>query len=98
MELRRVLHPVVGAATAFDAVPAREFVNAEQVAVVEHEALRILVLPLSGLGLVRPRNDLRDWLYRLRAPGFDTDEGEPIFETDGGHATHEIGVAGFDEV
>ena len=35
IELRGILHAVIGAAAAFDAIPAGEFVDAEQVAVVE---------------------------------------------------------------
>ena len=98
VELRGVLHAVVGAAAAFDAVPAGELVDPEQIAVVEHQALRVLVRPASDLLLVRPHDHLRDRLDRLRAPGLHVDERIAIFQADGRHGAHQIGVAGGDEV
>ena len=50
IELRGVLHADIDAAAAFDAVPAGELVDPEQVAVVEDEALRVFVRQLSDLG------------------------------------------------
>ena len=47
VELRGVLDADVGAAAAFDAVPAGELVDLEQVGVVEHQALRVFVGQLA---------------------------------------------------
>ena len=55
IELRGVLHAGIRAAAAFDAIPAGELVDAEQVAVVEDQALRVLVRQLADAGLVRPQ-------------------------------------------
>src|SRR5262249_49373066 len=68
VELRGVLQPIIRAAAAFDAVPAGEFVNPEEVSVVKHQALRVLGRPASDLLLVWSDDHLRNWFYRLRTP------------------------------
>ena len=98
IELRGVGQPVIGAAAALDPVPAGELVDLEQIGVVEDQALRILVRPPADLRFVRPRDHLGDRLDGLRAPGLDVDEGIAIFQADGRHGAHQIGVAGGDEV
>ena len=68
VELRRVLHAVVGPAAAFNAIPAGVLIDAEQIAVIKHQALRIFGWPTSDLLFVWPDDHLRDRFYRLRAP------------------------------
>ena len=98
VELRGILHAVIGAAAALDAVPAGELVDAEQVAVVEDQALRVLVRPFADLRFVRPRDHLRDRLDGLRAPGFHADERIAVFDADRRHGAHQVAVAGVDVV
>ena len=50
IELGGVLHAGIEPRAAFDAIPAGEFVDAEQVAVVEDQALRVLVRQLADRG------------------------------------------------
>jgi hypothetical protein len=69
VELRGVLNAGVQPRAAFDAVPAGELVHAEQIAVVEDQALRVFVRQLADLRFVRPHDQLGDRLDRLRAPG-----------------------------
>src|SRR6185503_18986506 len=83
--MRRVLNASVQSCAALDAVPAGELVDAEQVAVVEHQALRVLVRQLADAHLIRPDNKLGDWFDRLRAPGMHADERVAIFEADRRH-------------
>src|SRR6185437_9654471 len=98
VELRRVLNAIIGAAAAFDAIPAGELVDPKQIAGVEDEALRILVRPAAGLRLVWARDDLGDWLDRLRAPGLHANERIAVFDTDRRHRASKFAVAGLDEV
>ena len=93
-----VLNADVGAAAAFDAVPAGELVDLEQVGVVEDQALGILVRQLADAGLVRPHDDLRDRLDGLGAPGLDADERIAVFEADRRHGAELGAVAGRDIV
>ena len=75
----------MSASAALDAVPAGELVQAEQVGVVEDEALRVLVgsSPIAS----RPGDDdLGDRLDRLGAPRLGADERIAIFQTDCRHA------------
>ena len=98
VELGGVLHAIVGTAAAFDAIPAREFIDAEQVAVVKHQALRIFGRPASDLLFIRPHDHLSDRLYGLRPPRLHVDERIAILKTYCRHAAHQIGVARCDEV
>ncbi len=68
IELRGILDAGIEARAALDAVPAREFVDVEQIAVVEDQALRVLVRQLADVGFVRPDDKLGDRFDRLRAP------------------------------
>src|SRR5215510_3616980 len=92
VELGSVLKTIVCSSAAFGAIPAREFVDTEQVAVVKDQALRILVLPLSDLRLVRPQEHLRDRLQGLRTPGLNADERIAILQAGRRHAAHETVV------
>src|SRR5687768_15157971 len=85
IELGRSLNADIGTAAAFGAVPAGELVDPEQVCVVEHEALRVLVRQASNHLFVRPHDDLRDRLDRLRAPWLSADEGIAVLEANGRH-------------
>jgi hypothetical protein len=98
VELRGVLHAVIGAAAALDPVPAGELVDAEQIAVVEDQALRVLVRPLADLRFIRPHDHLGDRLHGLRAPGLYADERIAILQADGRHGADQIAVAGVDVV
>ena len=98
VELRGGLDADIGAAAALDAVLAGELVDAEQIAGVEDQALRVFVGQLAGLGLVRTDDDLRDRLDRRGAPGLHVDERIAIFEADGRHDAQRLGVAGRQEV
>ena len=72
--------------------------DAEQVAVVEDQALRVFVRQLADLRLVRPHDELRDRLDRLRAPRLHADERIAVFEADGRHDAADRAVAGRQEV
>ena len=98
VELRGRLHADIGAATAFDAVIAREFIDAEQVAGVVYQALGVFVGKLARIGFVGTNDDLRDRLDRRRTPGLNVDEGIAIFEADRRHHAQRLGVADGEEV
>ena len=97
VELRGVLHADIRPAAAFGAVPAGELVDAEQIAVVEDQALRILVRQLADELLVRAHDDLGDRLDRLRAPRLHVDEGIAVLDAGGRHGAH-FGVLAGGEV
>ena len=102
VELRGILQAVIGAAAAFHAVPAGELVDLEQIAVVEDQALRILVRDLFvgdlAVRLVGAGDYLNDRLERLRSPGLDVDQRITVLHAHGRHEAHEAVVAGLDEI
>src|ERR1700674_1185385 len=57
-----IMQAGVEACAALDPVPARELVAAEEVRIIEHQALRVLVRQFPGHHLVRPHDQL---CYRL---------------------------------
>ena len=98
VELRGRLHADIGAATAFDAVIAREFIDAEQVAGVENQTLGVFVGKLARIGFIGTNDDLRDRLDSRGAPRLNVDEGIAIFKADRRHHAQRLGVAYGEEV
>src|SRR5215212_2462697 len=80
-----VLNSDIRASAAFHAVPAGEFIDAEEIAVIKDEALRIFIRKAADLRLVWPDDQLCNRFDRLRAPGVHGDERITVFQTGGGH-------------
>ena len=98
VELRGRLHADIGAATAFDAVIAREFIDAEQVAGIVYQALGVFVGKLARIGFIGTNDDLRDRLDSRGPPRLNVDEGIAIFKADRRHHAQRLGVAHGEEV
>ena len=98
IELCGVLHADIGAAAAFHAIPAGEFVDLEQIRIVENQALRVFVGKRADAGFIGPQDELRDRLDRLRAPGLHADERVAVFQAGRRHDAPEIGLPDMDVV
>ena len=94
VDLGGVFETGIGATAAFDAVPAGELIDPEQIGVVKHQTLRILVRPLADLGLVRAQDQLGDRLDRLGAPRFDIDKRITVLDADRRHGAGKFALSG----
>ena len=93
VRLEGILQADVGARARLDAVVARELVPIEQVGVVEHEALGVLVGQVVLPDAVLPRDDLADGLDDVRAIARVGDPGIGHRHAAQRHAPGERGVA-----
>ena len=98
VDLCRVLETGIHPATALDTVVSGEFVDREQIAVAEDDALRVFVREFSDLGFVRAQNELRDRFNGLRAPRLHIDERITILDPHIGHGAGDLAVAGIDVI